>query len=115
MRGEGEESANIPSLNSLQDHQGIRLQILNGMRGGSGPCPSARTRPRPRPLPIPPPGLGPAGEGGGRPRPHPQGNSVTPAPQQLSQRGENQVTPKLKAKKQSSQRGGGEREGGCPG
>lgn len=72
MRGEGEESANIPSLNSLQDHQGIRLQILNGMRGGSGPCPSARTRPAPAPSHSPLPGWAPLGKGEGGPGPIPR-------------------------------------------
>lgn len=47
--GGGREPANTHSLNSLQDHQGIRLQILNWMQGGSGPFPS---RPEPAPLPT---------------------------------------------------------------
>lgn len=45
----------VHSLNSLCDHQGIKLQILNWMRGGVVPSQLSQNPPlSPPPLPFPP-------------------------------------------------------------
>lgn len=94
--------ANIDSLNSLCDHQGIKLQILNCAQGRSGPPLLLQHPPLSPPhLPFPttpgfllapPPGRGRGGLG-----PAPKEIWRTP-PQQLSRHVEGPVTPKFKAK-----------------